>query len=286
MTGAQVGAARRLRVFLCHASADKPKVRELYQWLRRAGFQPWLDEEDLLPGQRWPEEIPKAVRATDVVLVCLSRNSVTKEGYVQKEIKFALDLADEKPEGTIFLIPIKLEECSIPERLSSWHYLDLTRTDCYEKLQRALHLRAESLSLSTELVLEPDELLRRLKEQFRFHTGWSTNLYLHPDIPPAKRAQALLLYKEMPWVTEEDILMLQARDLFGTGKENWIILPSGIGLSIIKGERVTKYWRFSQFDLDALMEVLQTLPDAWKEEWRKKLQNSLAGIAQVFKREV
>jgi hypothetical protein len=89
-------SSRALRVFLCHASADKPAVRELYQRLRAAGFEPWLDEEDLLPGQDWQYEIPKAVRQSDVVIVCLSRGSITKAGYVQKEIKFALDAADEQ----------------------------------------------------------------------------------------------------------------------------------------------------------------------------------------------
>jgi TIR domain len=38
--------------FLCHASDDKAHVREVYHRLRTGeGFEPWLDEEDLLPGQ-------------------------------------------------------------------------------------------------------------------------------------------------------------------------------------------------------------------------------------------
>jgi len=37
---------RKLRVFLCHASQDKPIVRELYQRLLAEGWiDPWLDEE-------------------------------------------------------------------------------------------------------------------------------------------------------------------------------------------------------------------------------------------------
>ena len=40
------------RIFLCHASEDKAQVREVYHRLRAiGGFAPWLDEEDLLPGQ-------------------------------------------------------------------------------------------------------------------------------------------------------------------------------------------------------------------------------------------
>jgi hypothetical protein len=138
--------ADRMRVFLCHATGDKTAVRVLYQRLKKAGFKPWLDEEDLLPGQDWQSEIPKAVRAADAVLVCLSRAAVSKEGYVQKEIRLALDAADEKPEGTIFLIPVKLEECSVPERLSRWHWVHNT-ADGFEKLLRALRARAESQGL-------------------------------------------------------------------------------------------------------------------------------------------
>ena len=78
---------RLLKVFLCHASQDKPVVRGLYQKLLAEGWMdPWLDEEQLLPGQDWDMEIEKAVEAADAVIVCLSNNSVTKEGYVQKEL--------------------------------------------------------------------------------------------------------------------------------------------------------------------------------------------------------
>ena len=92
---------RKLRVFLCHASADKKAVRELHQRLGKRGFAPWLDEEDLLGGQDWRLQIRQAVEASDIVLVCLSQKSISKRGFVQKEIIFALDAADEQPEGTI-----------------------------------------------------------------------------------------------------------------------------------------------------------------------------------------
>ncbi|HKV42688.1 MAG TPA: TIR domain-containing protein, partial [Blastocatellia bacterium] len=131
----------QLRVFLCHSSKDKPAVRELYGKLSASGFKPWLDEEDLLPGQEWANEIQKAVRASDVVLVCLSRDSITKQGYVQKEIKFALDVADQQPEGTIFVIPVKLEECEVPNRLSRWHWVNLHEDRGYDKLVKSLEHR-------------------------------------------------------------------------------------------------------------------------------------------------
>ncbi len=143
---------RPLRVFLCHSSNDKPAVRELYQKLRAEPWiQPWLDEEELFPGMDWNLEIEKTIETTDVILVCLSNNSITKEGYVQKEIKTALDFAEYKPEDTIFIIPVRLEECDPPKRLSKWHY-----ADCFEgqrergnqRLLVSLKKRGESIGLS------------------------------------------------------------------------------------------------------------------------------------------
>ena len=38
------------------------------------------------PGMDWDLKIKKAVKAADAVLVCLWNNSVTKKGYVQREL--------------------------------------------------------------------------------------------------------------------------------------------------------------------------------------------------------
>ncbi len=145
-----------LSVFLCHASEDKPAVRELYEKLQNDGFDPWLDEENLFPGQDWNLEIRKAVKDSDVVLVCLSENSVSKAGYVQKEIRVALNVADEQPEGVIFIIPVKLEECDVPYRLSTWHWVNLDDPGGYERLVAALLRRAVELGIDIENTISDD----------------------------------------------------------------------------------------------------------------------------------
>lgn len=138
---------RALSAFLCHSSNDKPAVRDLYRRLIADQIDPWLDEEKLLPGQDWRHEIFKAVRAADVVIVCLSRGSIDKAGFVQKEIKYALDVADEQPEGAIFLIPLKLEECEVPVRLSNWQWVNYFEDNGHSKLIKALRARAQSLGI-------------------------------------------------------------------------------------------------------------------------------------------
>jgi len=138
---------RKLKVFLCHASDDKSPVRRICRRLQSDGIAPWLDEQNLLPGQKWQLEIPRAVRSSDAVLICLSRNSVTKSGYVQKEIKIALDAADEQPEDRIFLIPVRLEECEVPDRLSSFQWVNLFDENGYERLMSALRRLARSIGI-------------------------------------------------------------------------------------------------------------------------------------------
>ena len=146
---------RKLRVFLCHASQDKPIVRELYQQLLAEGWvDPWLDEEKLLPGQDWDLEIEKSVEAADAVIVCVSGKSVTKEGYVQKEIRKVLDIALEKPEETIFIIPLRLDDCELPRRLRSLHYVDYfpaeKRGQVYQRLLQSLDIRFRQLNPQRE----------------------------------------------------------------------------------------------------------------------------------------
>lgn len=136
---------RKLKVFLCHASEDKPKVQILYTRLTNDGVDAWLDKEKLLPGENWQIEIPEAVKKSDVVLVCLSSQSINKEGFVQKEIKTALDVADEKPDGTIFIIPARLENCNIPGRISEFQWVDLFLDDGYERLLKSLKSRADAV---------------------------------------------------------------------------------------------------------------------------------------------
>jgi len=129
---------KRPHVFLCHASEDKPAVRKLYERLVKDGIDAWLDEEKLLPGQNWQLEISKAVKKSDAVIVFLSSRSVKKAGFVQKEIKLALDIAQEKPEGTIFFIPARLDESTVPDSLREYQWVDLFDDKGYEKIKRAL----------------------------------------------------------------------------------------------------------------------------------------------------
>ncbi|HNJ14379.1 MAG TPA: SUMF1/EgtB/PvdO family nonheme iron enzyme [Anaerolineales bacterium] len=146
---------RPLKVFLCHSHSDRTAVRALYSRLVLDGVDAWLDKEKLLPGQEWELEIRRAVRESDVVVICLS-NQFNQAGFRQKEVRLALDTAMEKPEGEIFIIPARLEECESLASLSKWQWVDLFEENGYEKLLRALVLRSDRIRANARSLMRFD----------------------------------------------------------------------------------------------------------------------------------
>jgi hypothetical protein len=147
---------RRLRVFLAHAREDKAAVRALYERLRGTNIDPWFDAASLLPGQRWRTEISKAIRATDAFVACFSQTAVSKVGYINRELKEALDVADEQPDGKIFLIPLRLLACEIPERFRELQWVDYFNPDGFEFLMRSLRALADWLRKAGAKVALPN----------------------------------------------------------------------------------------------------------------------------------
>jgi hypothetical protein len=113
-------------VFLAYVKEDTPQVERLCDALGERGFDPWFDRRKLLPGQNWPRSIEDALEATDFVIACFSRNSVSKKGGFQAEIRYALDCARRVPLDDVFLIPVRLDACAVPASIRrEIQYIDL-----------------------------------------------------------------------------------------------------------------------------------------------------------------
>ncbi|MDJ0717991.1 MAG: TIR domain-containing protein [Prochloraceae cyanobacterium] len=131
-----------VRIFLAHASEDKDEIKQLYERLKSQGYNPWLDVYDLKIGQKWQEVIPKVIKKSDFIILCLSSISVTKPGFLQKEFKLALNQAVEKPPNTIYLLPVKLDRCDVPdiqlvefgENLRNYQWINYYESDGFKRL--------------------------------------------------------------------------------------------------------------------------------------------------------
>jgi TIR domain-containing protein len=114
------------KVFISHAQEDLKIAERVYVDLIREGIDPWLASRSLLPGQNWGAEIRRAIKGSQYFLALLSMKSVSKRGFVQKEIKAALDVFGEFPANSVFIIPVRLDRCQPREEsLGSLHWVDL-----------------------------------------------------------------------------------------------------------------------------------------------------------------
>ena len=107
----------RPSVFLAYVSEDMARVAPLYELLERAGFDPWMDQRKLVPGQNWPRAIERAIENADFFVACLSRHAVQKRSNFQAEMRFALDCAARMPFDQVFFVPARLEDCAVPVRI-------------------------------------------------------------------------------------------------------------------------------------------------------------------------
>lgn len=93
--------------FISYSHADSSFARRLYDQLQGRGIRCWLDEHSLRPGERILEGVNQAIRVTDRVLLCCSRNSL-ESWWVKDEIRKAQER--ERRERRDLIIPLNLDD--------------------------------------------------------------------------------------------------------------------------------------------------------------------------------
>ena len=123
--------------FFSYSREDSEFVLHVARDLKAAGANVWLDQMDIVPGQRWDDAVERALAGCPRMLVVLSPASVHSTN-VMDEVSFALE------EGKT-VIPILYRDCVIPFRLRRVQYIDL-RHDYDHGLSELLKLLAEQRS--------------------------------------------------------------------------------------------------------------------------------------------
>lgn len=116
------------RAFVCHASADKPKVERIVQRLKQSGILTFYDKHDIGVGNSLRDTISRAIRQVGYVVVCLSEAAI-ESTWVRQEIVWALQHAERLgPEGEDFILPVIVGPCQLPadlKFLEDRHYADV-----------------------------------------------------------------------------------------------------------------------------------------------------------------
>jgi len=131
----------RARVFLSYAHEDEALVRKVQLRLQRNGFEVWMDKTDIQPGERWEGVIRQAVHDADCFVLCVTRCSVSKDGFFERELKEALEIWKSNLDTDYRIVPALLENVQLPKELNQFQGVDLTTDKNWGRFTRALCLR-------------------------------------------------------------------------------------------------------------------------------------------------
>ncbi len=129
-------ADQKMKIVLCCGEGDEAPTRKLYYRLISDGFQPWMNTESLVGGENLELNFLRQIEECNAILFCVSKESIQKEGFLNKAMHFAYERAKEFPEGKIYIVPVKLNECKLPYTLKNFVSINLFEEKGYEYILR------------------------------------------------------------------------------------------------------------------------------------------------------
>lgn len=147
------------QIFISYATPDRERVLPYVTWLTQQGFNVWMDCKKLMPGQNWDFEIKRAFEKSSLVIAFISLNSFERRGYVQRELKIALDKLSERLIDDIYLIPVVLDAgLKIPDQIKPIQCLFAEDAQCNEKLAKSLKFQFERLGVELQKIQLREDL--------------------------------------------------------------------------------------------------------------------------------
>jgi len=113
-------------IFISYGHEDYQAAKRLFDDLRHAGLESWLDRECLLGGQKWEVAVRRAIQESRFFIALLSTRSVTRKGFLHTELREAIKILKEYPDSDTFIIPVRLDKCTLPhEKLWELQRVDM-----------------------------------------------------------------------------------------------------------------------------------------------------------------
>ena len=113
----------KARVFVSHASEDKPFVRKLVEALKGKNLNVWLDEEELQVGDSIVTGVSQGLKNADYLVAVLSKASIGSR-WVQAELNATL--MEELSGKGVAVLPVLIEDCELPTLLKDRVYADFS----------------------------------------------------------------------------------------------------------------------------------------------------------------
>ena len=107
-----------MSAFLSYSRKNERAALDLALRLKQLGASIWIDQIDISLGTPWDQAVEQSLRTSSAVVVLLSGDAVISPNVLD-EIAFALESRKK-------LIPVLLERCEKPLRISRLQHIDLT----------------------------------------------------------------------------------------------------------------------------------------------------------------
>ena len=113
----EIKHAREMRhVFISYCHENKATVDQLCNTLISNDVTVWVDWDNLNPGTPWKQAIQQAIHHGDFFIACFSKEyNARDKTYMNEELSIAIDKLQQKPVDKVWFIPVKLNECEIPD---------------------------------------------------------------------------------------------------------------------------------------------------------------------------
>ncbi|CCN70388.1 toll/interleukin-1 receptor domain-containing protein [Vibrio nigripulchritudo] len=128
------------KVFISYSHADHDFVHRVALDLKGL-YDVWVDFIRLKAGENWENKILENIEEGDKVILFFSSVGLGKRGYFQSEIRTIGKAKDMFPEDSIFVVPVRLDECKVPRAYREHHYIDYFKIgygDFFTKLKKSL----------------------------------------------------------------------------------------------------------------------------------------------------
>ena len=120
------------KLFLSYSRKDEAKARRFTLWLEREGYVVWRDEDDIGGGASFSQEIEKALKDSDAILVLWSAHAV-QSAWVQDEAGYGRDNGK--------LIPFSIDRTEPPLGFRQFQSIDLSGWKGQREPQNADRIR-------------------------------------------------------------------------------------------------------------------------------------------------
>jgi ABC-type cobalamin/Fe3+-siderophores transport system ATPase subunit len=115
-----------IKVFLSYSPTDQEIVRKIYNGLQQAGFLPWMDAVNIMPGDLIESAINEAMDISEV-FVFIASNSSSLSLKWNNELLKASDIKKVRRRHSVLIVPALLEEdADLPGDLNKIRYLDFS----------------------------------------------------------------------------------------------------------------------------------------------------------------